>query len=597
MIKVKRKNKKILQQRGITLVALVISIILLLILAGISIQAITNTGIFEQAENAKRASEIASIKEKISLDIYEKQLTPPLGSITEGELIEILGKYFDDVPETLPEDLSTLTLTTKSEYGNYSIKVSDVYTGGTAEDTRTLLADGSWDGTVNRPKLMEGMTGIYWDDSGNEVEVTAQNQDNWYDYNNQKWANAKTEDGSYWVWIPRYEYKITTPYTSTASTISVKFIPTTQTTVDSEYTYIHPAFENGSASGKNNNYKNGEWDAEIPGFWVAKYPAGFQANTITNNNGTLSATIQNSSDTVVYSNANYNDYNSSFTTNALSQTLSSKPKMSYPVFKPLTYAYNNISTGDSYTLAQEIKNGSSFYGLNSTKTETDSHMMKNSEWGAVAYLTQSSCGRSGTEVNLNNYYTTESSPWRTAITGICTDGTSGNKTTTLGKPYNDVTVGVKGSSTANITGVYDLNGCVWEETAGYISNGTGHLSEFGSAYASTSANTNGYLTLSTKYATVYPYNSSDSNANNYNTYKGLKSSTYGYGDAILETSTSGADSTSWNGDYTSFPLALAPFFKRGGNYKEGSGAGAYSFDSTYGEPHYFKGFRAVLIGV
>ena len=72
--------------RGITLVALVITIIVLLILAGISIQAITNTGLFAQAENAKRESEIANIKEQIALDIYEKQLEPPVGSITEGEL-------------------------------------------------------------------------------------------------------------------------------------------------------------------------------------------------------------------------------------------------------------------------------------------------------------------------------------------------------------------------------------------------------------------------------------------------------------------------------------------------------------------------------
>ena len=587
--------------RGITLIALVITIIVLLILAGISIQAITNQGIFGKASEAKEKTEIASIKEQMSLDIYEKQLEPPLGSITEEQLIEILNKYFKDVPETLPEDLSTLTLTTKAEYGNYSIKVSDVYSGGTAEDTRTLLADGSWNSSknVNSPKLMDGMTGIYWDASGNEVTVTVDNQDNWYDYSQQKWANAKTEDGSYWVWIPRYEYKITTPYTSTASTISVKFIPTTQTTVDSEYTYIHPAFENGSASGKNNNYMNGEWDAEIPGFWVAKYPAGFQANTITNNAGTLSTTISNSSDTVVYSDKKYTSYHTDMTTNALGQNLTSSgyssQKLSYPVFKPLTYAYNNISTGDAYTISQEIKNATSFYGLNSTKT--DSHQMKNSEWGAVAYLTQSSYGRSGTEVNMNNYYTSTSSPWRTAITGVYANSTGTSSTTTLGKPYNESTVGVKGSSTANITGVYDLNGCVWERTAAYISNGTGNLSTYGSSYAVTSANTNGYKTLSTKYATVYPYNSSDTNANNYNTYKGLKSSTYGYGDAVLETSTSGVNSTSWNGDYSDFPNTSSPFFIRGGYFSGTTIAGAFAFGNAGGNPIYVNGFRAVLVGV
>ena len=69
------------------------SIIVLLIFAGISIQAITNTGIFTQAKKAKRESEIANIKEQIQLDIYEKQLQPPLGDITQEQLETILGKY------------------------------------------------------------------------------------------------------------------------------------------------------------------------------------------------------------------------------------------------------------------------------------------------------------------------------------------------------------------------------------------------------------------------------------------------------------------------------------------------------------------------
>ena len=46
--------KKIINNKGITLVALVITIVILLILAGISIQAITNTGLFEQVEEAKK---------------------------------------------------------------------------------------------------------------------------------------------------------------------------------------------------------------------------------------------------------------------------------------------------------------------------------------------------------------------------------------------------------------------------------------------------------------------------------------------------------------------------------------------------------------
>ena len=139
---------------------------------------------------------------------------------------------------------------------------------------------------------------------------------------------------------------------------------------------IHPAFRNGTS----NNFKLGEWDKEVTGFWVAKYEAGYQANTITDNNGVLSTTISNADDEVVYSDLKYTSYY--YSTNALGQDLSSSnyanESLSYPVFKPLTYSYNNIAIGDSYVLSQVIDTANNFYGLNSNKT--DSHMMKNSEW-------------------------------------------------------------------------------------------------------------------------------------------------------------------------------------------------------------------------
>ena len=47
------------KEKGITLVALVITIIILLILAGISIQTLTQTGLFENAKQAKNATENA----------------------------------------------------------------------------------------------------------------------------------------------------------------------------------------------------------------------------------------------------------------------------------------------------------------------------------------------------------------------------------------------------------------------------------------------------------------------------------------------------------------------------------------------------------
>ena len=65
--------EKIRKNKGITLVALVITIIILLILAGISIQAITNTGLFTNAKIAKEKSMEGQLKEEISLAIQSIQ--------------------------------------------------------------------------------------------------------------------------------------------------------------------------------------------------------------------------------------------------------------------------------------------------------------------------------------------------------------------------------------------------------------------------------------------------------------------------------------------------------------------------------------------
>ena len=60
--------------KGITLVALVITIVILLILAGISISVLTNTGLFGKAKEAKEKSEAAEKQQSEKLDSYEKEL-------------------------------------------------------------------------------------------------------------------------------------------------------------------------------------------------------------------------------------------------------------------------------------------------------------------------------------------------------------------------------------------------------------------------------------------------------------------------------------------------------------------------------------------
>ena len=591
--------KKFLKSKqGITLVALVVTIVVLIILAGITLSLVLGqNGVANKAKEAKDDTIMAQEKENIGLAWNAACIdaggdtSAITGTIMQTELNKTLTANEKDsskatVAQTTVDGKTQLTITYTTTGNVYTIDSNGKIIQGEVTPT-TAKADGSWSDTkkVNTPKITgTGLVPVTLATDGTATEVTDLSSD-WYDYNttanSSRWANAVTKDSSgkitgYFVWIPRYEYKIS------GTTITVQFVDTSKTTADSGY-LIHPAFTN--------NVANGGWSSEISGFWVAKYPAGYQASTVN-----ASGTLQNSSDTVVRSNINYSGIDNSYTANVVDSSLSTSTKMSYPVFKPLTYTYNCIRIGDIYTLARDIQNASTFYGLSGI----DSHMEKNSEWGAVAYLTQSNYGRNGTEININNFNFNNSNSKNTyCVTGVYGAGTSDSSVTAIGSvnAYNTST-GVKGSSTGNITGVYDLNGCTCEEEASYIANGASNLSKYGGPFTYTTADatpqTNG---RSTKWATAYPYDSSsDNNANNWTKYNSYKSSTYGYGDAILETSTSGSGTTSWNLDYSNFAYTSVSFFIRGGGYFNGSGAGMFCFGSTDGGCNCYYGFRVVLVG-
>ena len=203
--------------------------------------------------------------------------------------------------------------------------------------------------------------------------------------------------------------------------------------------------------------------------------------------------------------------------------------------------------------------------------------MKNSEWGAVAYLTQSKYGRDEKEVTINSKNMNNSSKNIYAVTGYANTTANDNSA----------------STTNNKTGIFDLSGCVWEYTAAYVSNGHSNINSYGKSYASIETNLDGYKTLSTKYATVYPYDSSSAGTQ-YNT---LKTNTYGFGDAILETSTRSGGSNCWNSDYSSFPYLSVPFSARGGYYGSGSGVGTFAFNDYNENSNRASGFRSVLVAL
>lgn len=244
------------------MISLVITIIILLILAGISISVMTGeNGLFTRAKEAKAKTEKAQIIEEIKTEILEVQ-SENEGKISDNKLKEVLEKQGTVDYE---EDGITIKGITTSKY---EITLEEIWNGTTEEIEETVIADGSWDekAKVNTPQIKNtGLIAIYYDTDGNEVELTDKSSkeewSKWYDYSSDKkqWANAITKDENgnitgYFVWIPRYEYSIS------GTTVNIKFIPTTQTTVDTSegYTYIHPAFTN--------NIQNGGWDKEISGF-------------------------------------------------------------------------------------------------------------------------------------------------------------------------------------------------------------------------------------------------------------------------------------------------------------------------------------------
>lgn len=74
------------KQNGITLVALVITIIILIILAGITIASLSNTGLFTRAQEAKNVTDIATNDEKVKLNEYETTINAQLDALNASQL-------------------------------------------------------------------------------------------------------------------------------------------------------------------------------------------------------------------------------------------------------------------------------------------------------------------------------------------------------------------------------------------------------------------------------------------------------------------------------------------------------------------------------
>ena len=562
-------NERLNKTGGITLISLVLTIIILFILSGITISALTNQGLFKNARLAKEKTEKEQKKETSLLDQYESEL----------------NKYAEN---------------------------------------------GRWDGKVNKPELMTGMSAIKFTDPTDSVEGTVvdttSNDTEWYNYEDKKWANAKTEDGSMWVWIPRYAYRIHKENGVETQKFDIVFLvgltdnyydengklqtaqrqtSENQTIVTNGDTYtVHPAFTNESSI----NYANGGWNEELAGIWVAKFEAGYASG---NNSATVKASSINYSQDTAYVPAVETGTTTTTTTarNWLDGEYgTTTTAIKYPTFQGLTYSMNYINHNDAYRISKVLTESENIYGLSSNST--DSHLMKNSEWGAVAYLSQSKYGLDGTNIIINNVTLENSTKSVYAVTGCAGLTSDSNEvTTTIGALNNRTQSGVYvwtqkngtgASSTGTIYGIYDISGGTWERTAGLVNNGNSNLTTYGSQIIADLNNGK-----STRYITVYPHDSGKDNISVSNTGANLNvasqinysKNTKIYGDGIRETSIAGTGSNAWYSDDSYFAGLYAPFFKRGEYYGNSSGAGLFYFSRANGCSSYYGSFRPVLVSL
>ena len=407
-------------------------------------------------------------------------------------------------------------------------------------------------GQANEPAIDENnMVPVNWDSTNSKWVVT--DETDWdYSYGDtnetRKWANVMlrdvlevegitdaktasieemkgknvTKEGSMLVWLPRYAYKITyyAPNDTNKTGDPIGYSDA-RGLVDSNGKTPEGMSEPVTSiaikdnyrphpafeDGSSTGYKQGEWSSKLTGIWMGKFET--------------------------------------------------TPKVNSKItIKPNTASYRSQTIGTFYTDAQDL-------GI------ANSHMAKNSEWGAMAYLTESKYGRNGTAVTRDS-----------SNSSYLTGGTNGYKAS------------VDQSTTNNVYGIYDTVGGAYEYTAGYVADSS---IDYGNSFASTNpsdTNATNNKTESTQYATVYAKADSDSYTENYTANINKV-----FGDGIIETSTAGRGATSWHSANSGFVGLVSssyyPFFLRGGYYSY-SDSGSFVFSSLSGSSLIFSDFRVCL---
>ena len=489
-------------------------------------------------KNLSSTNQNYDIKLSEIVNTYGNNLTYTLSK--NGQKI----KENETMPTTDTKILENQTINGKTT-DNYEITIK--YEGTTAS-LDFLIADGNdkfsakisvnnEESSIYKEALLNGTDPVLSDNLipvvlSNDGTVTkADIKEQWYKYEDKKWANAVIlsddtqtynngdtipEDNieSYFVWVPKYSYQIfnlgetdggTGRVIPTAKEIQIKF-GTINTSDNNENECTTPM-----TSGASGNCKVGDYmtspafiSMNTNGLWVAKFETTGNTTNIT--------------------------------------------------VKPNQTSLRNLNVKTMFEAAYNYKR------------DNDSHMMKNTEWGAVAYLSHSKYGIN-TEVRINN---NKSHTTGYAATDDSLEKSGTDSSVTL--PYNTST-GYKASTTGNITGIYDMSGGTWECMASLRSE----------TYGDSGFDSSSLKAYNSKY---------------YDGYDGASdTTTYSkriLGDATGEMGPFSYQYKNWYTDSSYFAYASYPWFRRGGLYTSGVSAGQFAFDYATGGAHSDWGLRLVL---
>ena len=520
-----------MNKKGFTLIEIIAIIILLSVIALITYPIINNLITDSKDElYDKQISELVRLSNTwVTKNITKLKMTDGYTyNLSFDELYE-QGFVSDEQvknPKTGQNLSGCMKVIYNSSNNGYDVSYDESCTTS-GEVVKALYSDNSG---ANKPELFNNMIAIKYE---NNKWIVADLYSKWYDYDSKEWANAVVlnsgvtknvgdevteEDIALWyVWIPRYKYTIFNGNNGSAAAqlINVTFesgtartgtvtcsdnadgSETCSTITNGTSTYTHPAFKFGNT--------------ELTGFWVGKFEISTTDSTC---NSSASSTNCNKV-----------------------LTMSIKPNVS-------SWRYATIS--NHFT---SIQNAKTTYGI----SNADSHMLKNMEWGAVAYLKQSKYGLGTTDIAVNDnssYYTG--------------GGTSDAYKTNVAQ-----------STTGNIYGVYDMSGGAYEYVMSNMKNSSNAFYSNGSGFTTTP---------DAKYYDSYKYDTSNTS------YARGK-----LGDATKETlATFGNPGGGWYSDYAFFPLATINWFFRGGYYDSGASAGVFYFDYSSGNYSRNVSARAVL---